>query len=466
MDPSDIYRTTDGGRTWAKHWVCTAKVSLGGLSRQLPCNISQLHFPTPQVGYAVARNPCHGAGCTPPPLFAKTTDGGETWQAMLGPGVAEQDAVTSIFFLDENTGFARLDSKKLHMTADGGQTWRGIIAEPGEALRFADPMVGWGVALGMTDFRWSYTIDGGRRWNSRDVKLPTATRAFSMPRRDRAYVVGDHGMVFRYRVVPVSHALGPNDKAVPAMPGFESPLDEQVVQLEEVIASIGTELAAAGPAAATPAGGSPAGGAAAGGDPAAAAADSIAAATESLDAPLPPPSDFTANCCRKSFSRLEVVLGGLSTSLPEFIGKYRNLNLLLAAVRMGAELPDEYRSVRGGLRAFRRAQDKESAAAALAGVSAALSAFKQTTTVSMQEELPPPPPPGDPQASLAPVSPAANIDAAANAAEEKTSSAETAATLVKGAVKDSTKSAGKEAVKGAAAQVKKGLGSLLKKKKP
>lgn len=42
-------------------------------------------------------------------------------------------------------------------------------------------------------------------------------------------------------------------------------------------------------------------------------------------------------------SRLDVILGALSQTLPEFIGKYKNLNLLLAAVRMGAELPGEFR---------------------------------------------------------------------------------------------------------------------------
>jgi hypothetical protein len=56
---------------------------------------------------------------------------------------------------------------------------------------------------------------------------------------------------------------------------------------------------------------------------------------------------------------------------------------------MGGELPSEFRAVKGGLSAFRKANDRESAEAALASVSAALSALKQTTAVSMQTELPP-----------------------------------------------------------------------------
>lgn len=478
-----MFRTTDGGRTWKPVFTCQAKVSMNGLNQNIDCVFGQIRFPTPNVGYAVANRGC--TACGAPPLIAKTTDGGETWSMMIGPGVLEEDEVSAIAFLDEQTGYARLASKKLHMTTDGGATWRGIVASPGEAIQFADPSVGWAIALGWTDLRLAYTTDGGKRWTSRETKLPAVTSAFSLPRRDRAYIVGASGMIFRYSVVPAAQALGPNDKALPAMPGFESPLDEQVTQLEKVIEQVGSELTAAPD---TVAGASAAG---AGGDPAATtAADSAAAASEPFDAPLPAASPYTNNCCKKSFSRLEVILGAMSQSLPEFIGKYKNLNLLLAAIRMGAEMPGEYRAVKGGLRAFKKAQDKESAQAALAGVSAALSAFKATTAVSMQQQLPPPPS-GDMEApaaapNAAPVAspqgaPAASPQAAAptnspppNAAPSAASSsgsaaksvASDAATEAKGVLKDSTKAVGKDAVKDAADKAKKGLGGLLRKKKP
>ena len=375
--PNVLYRTSDGGRTWSPVWTCEAKVAMGGLTQNIDCVIGQIRFPTPEVGYAVAHRGC--TGCGSPPMIAKTTDGGSTWTVMIGPGVLEKDEVSGLFFLDEQTGFARLSSKKLHMTTDGGATWRGIVASPGEDIQFADPAVGWAVDLGYSDLRLSYTTDGGRRWTSRSVPLPATTRAFSFPRRDRGYVVGAHGMIFRYSVVPSARAAGPNDKALPAMPAFESPLDEQVAQLEQAVAAMETELSAAGAGtgatAATPAG--------------AATGDAAAAQTQATGAPLPPPSEYMAACCRKSFSRIDVVLGALSETLPEFVGKYRNLNLLLAAVRMGAELPDQYRDVSGGLRTFRAAQDKESAQAALATVRTALAAFKQTTSVAMQQQLPP-----------------------------------------------------------------------------
>ncbi|MGH8631432.1 MAG: hypothetical protein ACREU7_11810, partial [Burkholderiales bacterium] len=200
-----------------------------------------------------------------------------------------------------------------------------------------------------------------------------------------------------------------------------------------------------------------------------AAADSAAAAAEGepFDAPLTPASEFTANCCKKPFSRLEVILGALSQTLPEFIGKYKNLNLLLAAIRMGAELPGEYRAIKGGLRAFRKSTNKEEAQGALAGVSAALSAFKQTTSVSMQQQLPPPPngddfnaPAGGAAAPNAAMSPASSVD------ETAKNVVGGVATEAKSAVKDSTKAAAKDTAKEAADKAKKALGGLLRKKKP
>ena len=469
-----IYRTTDGGRTWKQNWQCQAKVNVGGLTRNVSCVVGQIQFPSPQVGYAALGSGCSGWQCGGPSIIAKTTDGGESWNVLMAPGEANEE-VSGIFFLDENTGFVRLTSKKLHVTTDGGQTWRGIVATPGPLMRFADPSVGWAIEPGYSELKLSFTTDGGKRWAAREMRLPTTVQAFSLPRRDRAYVVGNNGMVFRYSVVPATQPLVPNAVTAPAMPGFESALDEQVEQLEQVIGEITSAL---GSAPSAPAGGdsAAAGGAGAAADSAAgsAAADSAAAAAEGepFDAPLTAPSEFTASCCKKSFSRLEVILGALSQTLPEFIGKYRNLNLLLAAVRMGAELPGEYRAVKGGLRAFRKADNKDAAAGALASVSAALSAFKQTTSVSMQQQLPPPPS-GDmdaPPAAEAAPAPAAAPNATMSPASSVGGAAKNvvgdAAGEAKNAVKDSTKAAGKDALKEAADKAKKGLGGLLRKKKP
>jgi hypothetical protein len=258
-------------------------------------------------------------------------------------------------------------------------------------------------------------------------------------------------MVFRYRVVPASHAAGPNDKTLPAMPAFESSLDEQVAQLETIVAEMSAEVDAMPEAAAAPGG-------------ATQVSSGSAAQHSAAGGALPPPSAYMASCCGKSSSRLEAILGALAETLPEFLGKYRNLNLLLAALRTSAELPDQYRSVTEGLRAFRSAEDKPSAVAALATVRSALERLKQSTAVSMQQELPPVPPADGASTMAAPTTqPGAPDDAAPSTPSADGATVEKAAS----AAKDSASAAAKQAVEKAAAdKVKKGLGGLLPRRKP
>lgn len=49
-----------------------------------------------------------------------------------------------------------------------------------------------------------YTSDGGRTWLSSATKFPAMIDDSSLPARDRGYVVGEHGMVDRYRIVPAN----------------------------------------------------------------------------------------------------------------------------------------------------------------------------------------------------------------------------------------------------------------------
>ena len=49
------------------------------------------------------------------------------------------------------------------------------------------------------------------------VGWPASVYAFTLPSRRRAYVVGDHGMVYRYSIVPVEYRV-PNMIDAPMMP--------------------------------------------------------------------------------------------------------------------------------------------------------------------------------------------------------------------------------------------------------
>lgn len=65
-----------------------------------------------------------------------------------------------------------------------------------------------------------FTTDGGMHWNSRSIRFPANVNAWTLPQSDRGYVVGDHGMIYHYRVVPVSYTAKGVLEA-PAMPSQE-----------------------------------------------------------------------------------------------------------------------------------------------------------------------------------------------------------------------------------------------------
>lgn len=318
-----IFMTEDAGKTWRPAATCQVKAEVEGLTRALDCEFYQVSFPSPAVGYALATHDS-------PNVVAvfKTTDQGRTWD-VVSTMADENGRRGEIFFIDEATGYLRVYSNKFFRSTDGGRTWAGVAGmsfEDNSEIRFADPEVGWAIG-----FRWSgmttvshrtlvYTTSAGRQWASREIPLPAGVRAFSMPRRDRAYLVGEHGMIYRYRVVPAAESVT-RAIAGPVMPVFETPLDDQIEKLD-------AELGALQPAAPSGAG------------------DAAAAAfTEQLAA-----VDATATAA--------------STEAPRFAGKYRNLNLLLVGVQMSGDLLKQVQALKDSVHALAQGQGRQGAAAA------------------------------------------------------------------------------------------------------
>lgn len=72
-----------------------------------------LHFPTPQVGYAVGTNG----------ILLKTTNGGNSWTIKnLIPGLE----LKSVHFVDSQRGFTGAASGEIFITFDGGNTWAAV----------------------------------------------------------------------------------------------------------------------------------------------------------------------------------------------------------------------------------------------------------------------------------------------------------------------------------------------------
>jgi len=206
-----IFRTRNGGRGWESVFRGGVRVEVQGLTREVPCQFWRMHFVNSNLGFALGRPMADGAGI----VVARTEDGGTTWKlTVVLSGEAAQES--ALRFFDDNTGVLRTQNGKLFRTADGGQTWTGASGAAGGSkpeMEFADPQVGW-----MMRYRtMAYTTNGGASWVSREIGFPAMVNAFCLVQRDRGYAAGEHGMVYRYRVVPMDYT-SKGMLAAPAMP--------------------------------------------------------------------------------------------------------------------------------------------------------------------------------------------------------------------------------------------------------
>jgi photosystem II stability/assembly factor-like uncharacterized protein len=206
-----IQMTRDSGKKWQTVYPCRIKTEINGLTRDVDCTFERIFFVSPQVGYAVSLALPERTGSA----LAKTEDGGMTWTIwIILPG--ENAAEGALLFTDENTGYLRTREVNLFKTTDGGTTWSGMGGQAPEGrpdFDFAGRDVGWMIAYHKVGF----TTDAGKRWSSREIAWPTSANAFCLPTPQRGYVVGEHGMVYRYRIVPVEYS-SKGMLAAPMMP--------------------------------------------------------------------------------------------------------------------------------------------------------------------------------------------------------------------------------------------------------
>ena len=366
----EIQRTDDGGQHWTTVAKCQVTVEVNGLTHQDECSPWEIHFPTPKVGYAV------GKGSSNYFPLMRSQDGGASWTVTAVPA---EDGAERVFFTSEKTGFVRVGNGKVYRTDDGGDSWRPLPASAPGDIHFADPEVGWSMAYRSM----LYTANGGRSWNTREIAFPEMVNAFSLPRRDRGYAVGNHGMIYRYRLVPQSVATS-GGLTGPVMP----PFDQGVLDAADALGGAVRQIAQAVDAApdtpqATPgakresrAGANtvrPASGDTSGGSA------TLGGAAAPNDA-----SAFVTRCCERSLPKVSLGLIALSSLVPQFLDRFRNVNLVAVGFRMSSELPSRLRAVSAAYRDFSHSQDKTSAKAAVAQLAAAVDSLSQVTRWTLQ----------------------------------------------------------------------------------
>jgi photosystem II stability/assembly factor-like uncharacterized protein len=144
----EIYRTIDGGQTWAK--------------RKVPLNyeVHQIQFVDSLHGWALGFKVSTQKRMVA--LF-RSSDGGDNWEQLSDLDADSKGSVVSTFFLDKKRGWG-IDGwqGKLIRTQDGGQSWTVQQFDSNRnwtAIFFVDDRNGWAVGRGIV-----HTSDGGVSW--------------------------------------------------------------------------------------------------------------------------------------------------------------------------------------------------------------------------------------------------------------------------------------------------------------
>lgn len=136
--------------------------------------------------------------------MARTKDGGATW-TLSAPGAMEDPGMQT-FFWNENSGFVTLYAGKTLVTNDGGEVWDGIVTPfGGERARYA--MGGGQLGVIIQYRKVAYSTNGGRSFSSREFPVPANVNGVSFPDSKRGYLVGEHGMIYRYHIVPADYTV-------------------------------------------------------------------------------------------------------------------------------------------------------------------------------------------------------------------------------------------------------------------
>lgn len=205
-----LFKTMDGGNNWQ-----VISPDLSRESWEVPASVGI--YTTPEMNtmprrgviYTVAPSPrdINTIWCgTDDGLIHVTRDGGKTWKNVTPPAIDAWSKVSLIDagYTDANTAYAavnriRLDDMRPHIykTHDGGKTWKEIVTglpnDPINVVR-EDPFVS-GLLYAGSERAVYVSFNDGESWQPLRLNMP-ATSIRDLVIKDNDLVVGTHGRSF------------------------------------------------------------------------------------------------------------------------------------------------------------------------------------------------------------------------------------------------------------------------------
>src|SRR6202171_4510930 len=203
----------------------------------------------------------------------------------------------------------------------------------------------------------------------------------------------DHGMLYRYRVVPIDYtAKGMMD--APLMPPYGGPLLGHLEDMQTQVAALRAKLSAGGGAAASSVSNLPraryGGGSDAedatdlNADTAQAGQSAPAAGGFVQDTSDVPPSPFVQNCCAPQVQSMQTSFSSFSQQVPSFGSRFRSLNLILAGLNLASDLLGKGKQIGDSFVALKKAPNGPAALTALQDLFGKLASTHQAISVGFQ----------------------------------------------------------------------------------
>jgi photosystem II stability/assembly factor-like uncharacterized protein len=212
---STIWKTTDGGLTWAAGVFPTSNwlngvlftdanngmlVGTGGIIIQTTDGGTNWVSQLSPLGssHALQSIRCSGSGgwiVGSGGEILRTTDAGSSWNYQSGAGTTKN--LNSLFFSDASTGWAVGASGTIIKTTDGGVVWRGQTSSVSYELysvQFVNSSTGWAVGASGTILK---STNGGSSWSRQSTSTFNSLTSVDFVDTQTGWAVGYGGTILK-----------------------------------------------------------------------------------------------------------------------------------------------------------------------------------------------------------------------------------------------------------------------------